>query len=167
LRFLVLVAARSNEVIGMRWSEIDLTNDLWTVPGPRMKSGREHTVPLSTAALQILEKLAAVRSSEFVFPGLKEGRPMGAHALAVVLHRLNATATVHGMRSAFRDFAGDETDHARETAEAALAHATGDATEQAYRRGSALEKRRALMEQWGDFCTSGVRKRETRPRKGD
>lgn len=152
LEFLILTAARSGEVLRMRWEEVDLDAKLWTVPGTRMKAGREHRVPLSDRAAAILAELASVRTGAFVFPGAKSGKPLSDMALAMVLRRLNAEATVHGFRSAFRDWAGDRTSFPRDVAEAALAHRVGDATEQAYRRGDALEKRRKLMQAWGSFC---------------
>jgi integrase len=155
LEFLVLTAARSGEVLGARWPEIDLAAKVWTVPARRMKAAQQHRVPLSSRALAILERLAEAKSSEFVFPGQKPGAPHSIMALEMVLRRMKVEgATVHGFRSAFRDWAGDCTHFPREIAEAALAHAAGDMTERAYRRGDALEKRRALMEAWGDFCAS-------------
>ncbi|MGB6177244.1 MAG: integrase arm-type DNA-binding domain-containing protein [Methylocella sp.] len=153
LEFLVLTAARTGEVIGARWSEFDFGAKIWTVPAARMKAGREHRVPLSTSALAILEKLAEAKSSDFVFPGQRLDRPPSGMAMEMVLRRMNVRhATVHGFRSAFRDWAGDCTAFPREIAEAALAHVAGDATERAYRRGDALEKRRELMEAWANFC---------------
>jgi integrase len=149
LEFLILTAARTGEVIGARWAEIDLAAKVWTVPASRMKAGREHRVPLSARALVILEKLAAAKAGDFIFPGQRLDRPLSSMALEMVLRRMNVRhVTVHGFRSAFRDWAGDCTAFPRELAEAALAHVAGDATEQAYRRGDALEKRRELMEAW-------------------
>jgi integrase len=116
-----------------------------------MKAGREHRVPLSKPAIEILETLGEVRLGEFVFPGLKRGKPLSNMALAMLLRRMQVDATPHGFRSAFRDFVGDETHFPRELAEAALAHTVGDKAEQAYRRSDALEKRRALMDAWGAF----------------
>jgi integrase len=151
LEFLILMAARTGEVIGARWPEIDLAGRLWIVPAARMKAGREHRVPLSGRA--ILERLAEARTGEFVFPGQRRGKPLSSMALEMVLRRMKLEGvTVHGFRSAFRDWAGDRTSFAREVAEAALAHAAGNATEQAYRRGDALEKRRKLMDAWAAFC---------------
>lgn len=159
LRFTILTAARSGEVLGATWSEIDLEAGVWTVPAERMKMRREHRVPLSLAALAILPEVAPLRpadddGSAFVFPGQKRGRPLSVMSLTIVMRRLNADATVHGFRSAFRDWAAEETNHPREVAEQALARVVGDATERAYRRGDALEKRRVLMAEWGAFCTS-------------
>ena len=156
LQFTILTAARSGEVAGAKWPEIDLAAGLWTVPGTRMKSGRPHAVPLSRAALAILRDMQPFqREGDFVFVGDWEGAGLSDLAIASVLRRMRRRDfTIHGFRSSFRDWCGDETDFAREVAEAALAHAIGDATEAAYRRGSALEKRRALMEQWAKFVTT-------------
>jgi integrase len=147
LEFLILTAARSGEVLGARWSEIDLDARVWTIPGVRMKSGREHRVPLSARAVEILGKLAETRCSGFVFPG-RHGHLTRSPVAELVPDR----ATIHGFRSSFRDWCGEETNFPRDLAEGALAHVSGDATERAYRRGDALEKRRALMELWAAFC---------------
>jgi integrase len=153
LEFAILTAARSGEVLGMRWQEIDKVTNVWTVPAQRMKTAREHRVPLSPRALAVLKEAAKARTGDFVFPGSHSGRPLSVMAMEMVLRRMNLdSVTVHGFRSAFRDWAGNETHFAREVAEAALAHVIGDAAEQAYRRGDALEKRRALMEAWANYC---------------
>ncbi|MGH6839948.1 MAG: tyrosine-type recombinase/integrase [Methylocella sp.] len=154
LEFLILTAGRTGEVLGARWREIDLDAKVWTVPAERMKASREHRVPLSGPAVAILEKLALRKMGDFVFPGQKLIRPLSNMALEMALRRMKITGamTVHGLRSSFRDWAGDKTAFPREVAEAALAHVAGDATEQAYRRGDALEKRRALMAAWAAFC---------------
>ncbi len=156
LRFTIQTAARSGEVLGATWREIDLEAAVWTVPKERMKMGREHRVPLTSAALEVLAAVAPLRpgdddGSAFVFPGQKRGRPLSVMALTMVMRRLKVDATVHGFRSAFRDWCAEETDHPREVAEQALAHVVGDATERAYRRGDALEKRRVLMAEWAAF----------------
>jgi integrase len=153
LELAVLTACRSNEVIGARWDEIDIPAKLWVIPPGRMKSGLLHRIPLSRRALAILEKQAAVRCNDFVFAGQRHGQPLG-HA---ALRRLTpAGSTPHGFRSSFRDWCGNETSYPREVAEACLAHASGDQTEQAYRRGDALEKRRSLMEAWANYCEPGA-----------
>jgi integrase len=153
LEFAILTAARSGEVLGARWSEIDLEARVWTIPASRMKAGREHRVPLSARVLAILAGLSEVRHAELVFPGQRRGKPYNEGALLYTLKQIGADgATVHGFRSSFRDWCGNETSFPREIAEQALAHATGSAVEQAYRRGDALEKRRALMEAWAAFC---------------
>jgi len=153
LEFAILTAARSGEVAGARWSEIDLAGKVWTVPASRMKSGREHRVPLTDRAVEILSVFAETKTDDHVFPGVKRGCSVSASALTALMRRTGAgDFTVHGFRSAFRDWAGERTNFPREIAEAALAHVVGDATERAYRRGDALEKRRALMEAWATFC---------------
>ena len=153
LEFAILTAARSGEVLGARWAEIDFENAIWTVPAARMKGGRMHRVPLSRRALVILKKLHAARTGEFIFPGQRSGKPLSAMAMEMILRRMKADgATVHGFRSSFRDWCGEVSTFPREVAEAALAHVAGDDTERAYRRGDALEKRRELMEAWGAYC---------------
>jgi integrase len=153
LEFLILTAARSGEVLGARWAEFDLEGKVWVIPAARMKAGCEHRVPLSRRALAILETLAAARTGEFVFAGQKAGKPLSGMAMEMVLRRMKVDGvTVHGFRSAFRDWCGELTSFPRELAEAALAHVAGGVTERAYRRGDALEKRRAVMEAWANFC---------------
>jgi integrase len=153
LEFTILTAARSGEVLGARWSEIDLEGKVWTVPAARMKAGREHRVALCERAVEILSGLSQTKVGDHVFPGAKRGGPLSVMALTMVMRRSGAgNFTVHGFRSAFRDWAGERTNFPREVAEAALAHVVGDETERAYRRGDALEKRRTLMEAWAAFC---------------
>ena len=151
LEFAILTAARSGEVLGARWEEINLEAGVWTVPASRMKAGREHRVPLPARAVEVLREMEGVRQSAYVFPGSKAGRPLSVMALEMVLRRMQGDATVHGSRSAFRGWAGERTSFPREVAEAALAHLVGDEVERAYRRGDALEKRRELMEVWASF----------------
>lgn len=152
LELLILTGSRSGEVLNATWNEIDLTAKVWTVPTERMKAGRIHRVPLTDAAVSILEALNDMRVNDFVFPGQKRGKPLSNLAMTMCMRRMKAGHfTVHGFRSAFRDWAAEETTHPREIAEAALAHVVGDATERAYRRGDALEKRRALMVDWEDY----------------
>ena len=158
LEFLILTASRSGEVRLARWNEFDLQKMLWTVPATRMKARREHRVPLTVRMGEILHEMAQLPEKEreenaLVFPGQKPGKPMSDMTLAAVLKRMKIeNVTVHGFRSSFRDWAGELTDFPRETAEAALAHVFGDATERAYRRGDALEKRRRMMEAWEAYC---------------
>jgi integrase len=154
LEYAILTAARSGEVLGAQWGEIDLRAKVWTVPPQRMKGGREHRVPLSDRAIAILAEVQRARLSDFVFPGFKRGQPLSHVALQAVLKRAQVDATVHGFRSSFRDWAGDSTAFARDVVEAALAHAIENKTEAAYRRSDALEKRRKLMEAWAAFCAS-------------
>jgi integrase len=157
LEFAILTAARSGEVLGARWSEIDLDEKVWTIPAARTKAGREHRVPLTNHTIEILSRLAETRVGDFVFAGAKRDKSLSVAALTMVMRRTGAGHfTVHGFRSAFRDWAGERTNFPREIAEAALAHVVGDATERAYRRGDALEKRRALMEAWAAFCEPNI-----------
>jgi integrase len=152
LEFCILNASRSGEVLGARWDEINRETRTWTIPAERMKAGREHRVPLTDRALAILDRAETIRSSEYVFPGQKRGRPLSIMAMEMQLRRMKVPVTVHGFRSSFRDWAGECTNVPREIAEMALAHVVGDATERAYRRGDALEKRRTLLEEWSQFC---------------
>lgn len=155
LRFCILTAARTGEVIGTRWSETDGDGAVWTVPADRMKAGREHRVPLSAPALDILRDMP--RAGEHVFPGANRGEPPSNMAMLMLLRRMNVEdATVHGFRSAFRDWAAEQTGFSREVIEAALAHANGDKVEAAYLRTDHFEKRRLLMEEWGRFCVGAV-----------
>jgi integrase len=151
LEFTILTAVRTGEAIGARWEEIDVAAKVWTVPASRMKAGVEHRVPLADRVMEILEQLP--REGDFVFIGGAQGKPLGNVAMLKVLRAIDGDGTtVHGFRSSFRDWASEQTAYARETCESALAHAIGDATEAAYRRGDALEKRRRLMADWADFC---------------
>ena len=153
LEFCILTATRTGETLGAEWEEIDFDTGLWVIPASRMKVGKEHRIPLSKGALDILTKLTAARTGGFVFPGPRPGKPMSNMAMMMLLRRMGrGELTVHGFRSAFRDWAGNETHFAREVAEAALAHVIGDAAERAYRRSDALEKRRAMMEAWAQWC---------------
>jgi integrase len=151
LEFLILTAARSTEVREARWWEIDFEAKIWTVPADRMKAGLTHRIPLSSRAVEILKIMNARRIDGigYVFPSTRPGRPISYRPLYALLP---APATLHGLRSTFRDWCGEETSFPREIAEGALAHATGNAVEAAYRRGGALEKRRVLMEAWASFC---------------
>jgi integrase len=144
LEFTILTAARAGEVLGAQWGEFDLTNRTWTVPAERTKRLREHRVPLSDRAAEILEVLP--RTGERVFAASRTGM--------LELLQTMRPVTVHGFRSTFRDWAGDRTAFARDVVETALAHATGDKTEAAYRRSDALEKRRQLMTAWATFCST-------------
>lgn len=153
LAFCIFTASRSGEVYGARWSEINMAEKVWVIPPHRMKAGREHRVPLSEAALEILEKLEKTKTCDFIFTSPRGPRPLSHIAMAKVLNRLGVDgATVHGFRSGFRDWAGHETHFPREIAEQALAHRLGDAAELAYKRGDFLEKRRDLMQAWAQFC---------------
>jgi integrase len=156
LEFLILTAARSGEVLGARWEEIDFAANVWTVPAGRMKAGREHRVPLPARAVELLETVKLLTTSDDIaslpiFPTQAGSKPLSAMALAMLLRRMKVACTVHGFRSSFRDWAGEATSFPRELAEAALAHTVGDATERAYRRGDALERRRKVMEAWAAY----------------
>src|SRR6195256_2793864 len=153
LELCILTAARSGEILGMRWSEIDFDKKIWTVPAARMKAGREHRVPLASRAVEMLRQLEKVNTGEFVFPGQARNKPLSNMAMEMVLRRMKIEdATVHGFRSRFRDWAGNVSNFPREITETALAHVIGDKAEQAYRRSDALEKRRKLMEAWAHYC---------------
>jgi integrase len=158
--FLILTAARTGEVIGARWSEIDHAAKLWTIPGERMKGRREHRVPLSNAALAILDAMTEIRQGDFVFPGGNANRPLSNMSLLMTLRRMgHPDLTAHGFRSTFRDWCAERTNFPAEVAEMALAHTVGDKVEAAYRRGDLFEKRRDLAEAWARFCegaTQGV-----------
>ncbi len=152
LEFAVLTAARSGEARGAAWAEMDLANALWTVPAERMKSGREHRVPLAKPAIRLLHEMpGAKEKSGLVFPGV-DG-PLSDMTLTAVLRRMNVKATVHGFRSTFRDWISENTAHGTEVAEMALSHAVGDKVEAAYRRGDLFEKRVALMTVWAEFLS--------------
>ena len=156
LEFLILTAARAGEVFGATWSEVDTAAKLWMIPAERMKARKPHRVPLTARALAILDEAARLRTSNdpaaYVFPGGRAGRPLSNMAFRQLLDRMGETGFVpHGFRSSFRDWCGECTPFPREVAEAALAHIVGNAVEQAYRRGDALEKRRKLMEAWESF----------------
>jgi integrase len=150
LEFVILTAARSGEVRGAKWSEIDVRANVWTVPGDRMKAGREHRVPLSDAALALLKALPRVDGGELVFPSPKGGA-LSDMTLTAVTRRLKVDAVPHGFRSTFRDWAAERTHYPRDVAEMALAHAIADRVEAAYRRGDLYEKRRLMMADWAAF----------------
>jgi integrase len=155
LEFAILTCSRTGEVLGARWQEFDLAGKVWTVPPERMKGGREHRVPLSARALAIIEEMAVVRSSQFVFPGLRAARPLSEMVLRMVLRRMGRRGlTVHGFRSSFADWHAERTSFPAEVREMALAHVVGDKVEAAYRRGDLFEKRRQLAEAWGRYCTT-------------
>jgi integrase len=152
LEFLVLCAARSGEVIGARWDEVDTGAKTWTVPASRMKAKKDHVVPLSSAALSILAKLP--RTGEYVFA--HAGKRMERHALADLMKAMGRSETVHGFRSSFSDWTADCTAYPAEVREQALAHAIPGKVEKAYRRGQLLEKRARLMAEWARYCAKPV-----------
>jgi integrase len=152
LEFAVLTAARTGEVVGAKWSEIDLKTKMWTVPGDRMKGGREHRVPLSDAAVDVLEHMLKVRQNDYAFPG-DQRATLSDVALLKQLQRMGREElTVHGFRSTFRDWAAERTSFPNEVVEMALAHAIAGKAEAAYRRGDLIEKRRKLMDAWAAYC---------------
>ena len=173
LRFAILTVARTGEVIGARWSEIDMAEAVWSIPARRMKMKRPHRVPLSPAALAVLKAVALLRTDPdrdgWMFSGGKGDKPLSNMAMLMVLRRMNPHTeenparwrdavsgepiSVHGFRSTFRDWAAESTNFPREVAEQALAHALSDAVEAAYRRGDLMEKRQRLMADWATYCT--------------
>jgi integrase len=157
LEFAILTAARTGEVIGATWDEINWTEKVWTIDGARMKAGKEHRVPLCDRATMLLTELepnADDTSAErrFLFAGGKAGRPLSNMAMDMLLRRMNSDVTVHGFRSTFRDWAAERTNFPSEVVEMALAHTISSKVEKAYRRGDLFEKRRRLMDTWADFC---------------
>jgi integrase len=163
LEFAILTAARTGEVIGARWGEIDMAEKVWTIPARRMKGGKEHRVRLSASTISILEGMESLihtgdggdEATAFVFPGGKRSEPLSNMAFLMLLRRMKRDdLTVHGFRSTFRDWAAERTRFPAEVAEMALAHAVGDKVEAAYRRGDLFEKRRRLMDDWARYCST-------------
>jgi integrase len=153
LEFAILTAARTTEVLGAAWDEIDLVARTWTIPANRMKGAREHRVPLSNAAVLVVETMQQLRNGDYVFPGMRANQPLSNMAMLVLLRRMERQdLTVHGFRSSFRDWAAEQTGFPSEVVEMALAHAVGDKVEAAYRRGDLFEKRRRLMDAWAGYC---------------
>ncbi|MCC2977176.1 integrase arm-type DNA-binding domain-containing protein [Sphingomonas sp. PL-96] len=153
---LILTAARSGEIRGATWNEVDLEAGMWTVPADRMKMGRVHHVPLAPEAIHVFRRAEALRvpCSDLVFPGQRLKNQLSDMTLLKVMRDMETGVTVHGFRSAFRDWVAEETSYPGEVAEAALAHAIPNKVEAAYRRTDFLEKRRSLMREWAAFCTS-------------
>lgn len=156
LEALILTATRSGEIRFADWKEVDLDEGLWSIPAGRMKMGRPHVIPLSVEAIDVFKRAAKFRlpAADLIFPGQKLKRPMSDMTLLKVLRDLEVSVTVHGFRSAFRDWVAERTDHPGEVAEAALAHAIPNKVEAAYRRTDFLAKRRSMMAEWGVFCLS-------------
>ncbi|MES0024959.1 MULTISPECIES: integrase arm-type DNA-binding domain-containing protein [unclassified Mesorhizobium] len=154
LEFTVLTAARTGEAIGVRREEVDFKSKLWTVPAERMKADKEHRVPLTDRTVEILQTVPEIEGNPFFFPGARDRQPLSNMAMLGLLKGMDGTAslTVHGFRSAFRDWCSEQTNYLPELAEAALAHSLKDKTEAAYKRGDALAKRRKLMEAWAGYC---------------
>ena len=154
LEFTILTASRSGEVLGATWQEVDFAEASWTVPAARMKAGKEHRVPLTQRAVDIV-KTMQVLETEHIFTGLK-GRELSNMAMSMVLRRMEVEATVHGFRSGFRDWAAETTSISHEVCEMALAHVIANKAEAAYRRGDLFAKRRDLMETWAEYCGSAA-----------
>lgn len=161
IEYLILTAARSGEVRGARWSEFDLEEKTWSIPAQRMKAGEAHRIPLSDRAVGILRRMLELRRTDsaeaFVFEGQKPGRPLSDMTLSMPIRRAKLGITVHGFRSAFRDWAAERTSFPRELAEKALAHAVRNKVEAAYQRGDLFDKRRELMNAWAQYCRSAAR----------
>ncbi|WP_243856657.1 site-specific integrase [Paraburkholderia sp. BL6665CI2N2] len=153
LELVILTASRTNEVIASTWQEFDLNTGVWTIPAERMKMGKEHRVPLSARAIEIIKAQEAIRQNDYVFPGARYGKPLSNMAMLELLRRMGRTdITVHGFRSTFRDWAGETTHYPREVCEAALAHGIKDKAEAAYARGDLFTKRAALMQDWATYA---------------
>ena len=155
LEFAIITAARSGEVRGAGWAEVDLDKAVWTIPEQRMKAGREHRIPLSDAAVRLLRALPRIKDSALLFPNTK-GAALSDMTLTAVLRRMGCPVTAHGFRSTFRDWAGETTAYPREVIEHALAHQLKDKAEAAYARGTLFDKRRNLMADWAQFCDTVV-----------
>lgn len=164
LEFAILTAARSGEVRGAVWGEIDLDNATWAIPGARMKAGKDHRVPLSAEAVDLLRKLPRMANTDLVFPAPRSGK-LSDMTLTAVLRRMDVAAVPHGFRSTFRDWASERTNYPNELAEMALAHAIGDKVEAAYRRGDMFEKRRRMMSDWAAFVDRVEMKASVLPMK--
>lgn len=161
LELAILCGSRSGEVRGMRWAEVDLDEAVWTIPGERMKAGKEHRVPLSARAIEVLRLMipaGEVDPQALVFPGMR-GRPLSDMSVAAVLKRMKVPVTVHGFRSTFRTWAAEQTAYPRELCEVALAHTAGSKVEQTYQRGDLFDKRRRLMADWAAYCATPSAKR--------
>jgi integrase len=161
LEFAILTACRSGEVRGARWDEFDLDNAIWTIPASRMKAKKEHRVPLSPRALEIVQKMESESFCELVFPSPQMPRngeatfmALSDMTLAAVLRRMDVPAVPHGFRSTFRDWCAEQTDYPNEVAEMALAHTIGSKVEAAYRRGDLFDKRRKMMTDWATYAYS-------------
>jgi integrase len=154
LEFTILTAARTSEVTGAQWDEFDLEAGVWTVPARRMKAGKEHRVPLSPRAVELLQQAYREEGSQHVFIGPAQGGGLSGAAMARVLKRLRDDAVVHGFRSSFSDWSHEQTAFANHVIELSLAHSVGSSVEKAYRRGDLFEKRAKLMSAWATYCSS-------------
>ncbi|WP_250522910.1 MULTISPECIES: integrase arm-type DNA-binding domain-containing protein [unclassified Caballeronia] len=156
LEFVILTAARSGEARGALWTEVDLDRRIWAIPGERMKAQKEHRVPLSDRAVELLKSIERDDKTDLIFRAPRSNKVLSDMTLLAILRKKGLTATPHGFRSTFRDWASEHTNHPRELAEVALAHVPGGASEMAYWRGDILEKRRRLMADWAEFCSSAA-----------
>lgn len=170
LQFMILTATRTNEVIQATWDEVDIDAAIWSIPGDRMKAGREHRVPLPESAMDILKVLSRVAGNPFLFPGARARRPLSNMAMLTQMRRMGfgpkgtrGPYVPHGFRSSFRDWAGEVSSYPRDVAEMALAHVIQNKAEAAYRRGDLFEKRRKMMQEWADYVDS--RKARNSPRQ--
>jgi integrase len=158
LELILLTATRMGEVLNATWSEVDLKTKTWTIPAGRMKAEREHRVPLSDAAVAVIERMAAVRhrDSDYIFPGSRRGKPVGESGILLLVKAISGdnAMTVHGLRSTFRDWAAERTNYPNHVVEMALAHTIADGVEAAYRRGDLFDKRRRLMDEWARYCAA-------------
>jgi integrase len=152
LEWTILSVARTDETLAAGWFEIDVDKKVWTIPAARMKAASDHRVPLTDRAIEILEKLS--RGTKFVFSGKNPNKKLPHEGMLKVLKTIEASVTVHGFRSTFRDWAAEQTAFPNEVAEMALAHKISSKVEAAYRRGDLFEKRRALMADWAAYCSS-------------
>ena len=155
LRFLTLTATRASETLLATWDEIKLGEKVWTIPKERMKAGKEHRVPLSPQAIELLKSLHTEDGNPLLFIGPHSGRALSPPSLIKVMHRMKRTETAHGMRAAFKTWADEQTNFKSHAIELSLAHSIGTAVEKAYQRGVLFNMRRKLIEQWGKFCASG------------
>ncbi len=155
LRLTILCATRTSETLNAKWTEIDIENKVWNIPAERMKAGQPHSIPLSKTAIDLLSKLSRIEGNPYVFPGARRNRPLSNMAMLEMLRGMNDDGlTVHGFRSAFRDWISETTMHPDTIAEMALAHTIKNKTEAAYRRGTAFDRRRNLIQQWDDYLTN-------------
>lgn len=153
LELLILTACRTSEIINSTWEEINLDTKVWIIPPERMKMRKEHRIPLTESAVEVMRYMIQFKNSEYVFPGQKRDKPLSNMAMAELLKGMKVeSATVHGFRSTFRDWAGDKTSEPREVIELCLAHTIGNSSELAYRRSDAIDKRRRILLQWEDYC---------------
>ncbi|KPQ24647.1 MAG: Integrase [Halomonas sp. HL-93] len=165
LQLLILTATRTSEVLNAEWHEIDLNNATWTIPAERMKAMREHRIPLSSQASQLLSDLPQVKGNSYVFPGMRAGRPLSNMSLLQFMRGIGygqsgekGNYVPHGFRSSCRDWTGEVTSYPRDVAEMALAHSIENKVEAAYRRGDLFEKRRKMMQEWANYIASTLNK---------